>query len=226
MALVFKRLIIALVLAFCAVAVIATRPAPAADVAVILDQAKLIKLPEKAVTVVIGNPLIADASLQAGGLVVITGKSYGMTNFIALDRAGAVLMDKSIEVQGPREHMVVVHRGILRPLIRGHSVRIGRRHRIGHGAHRPQQEDQRRGRLHDVGHGHPVGLVLEHRHARRKTDQSGIDCVPHEALHRGVWARRASGLSSHRQRDRQQKPQASPYQSLLSPVHLTTPLCS
>ena len=114
MALVFKRLIIALVLAFCAVAVIATRPAPAADVAVILDQAKLIKLPEKAVTVVIGNPLIADASLQAGGLVVITGKSYGMTNFIALDRAGAVLMDKSIEVQGPREHMVVVHRGILR----------------------------------------------------------------------------------------------------------------
>jgi Flp pilus assembly secretin CpaC len=114
MALVFKRLILALVLAFCAVAVIAPRPAPAADVLVILDQAKLINLPEKVATIVVGNPLIAEASLQAGGLVVITGKGYGMTNFIVLDRAGAVMMEKSILVQGPSEHVVVVHRGILR----------------------------------------------------------------------------------------------------------------
>jgi len=112
--LVLTSISVAPFLAFSVVADLKRRPTAAADVAVILDQAKLIKLPEKAVTVVIGNPLIADASLQAGGLVVITGKSYGMTNFIALDRAGAVLMDKSIEVQGPREHMVVVHRGILR----------------------------------------------------------------------------------------------------------------
>ena len=74
---------------------------------VILDQAKLIKLPEKVATIVIGNPLIADASLQPGGLMVITGKGYGMTNIIALDRTGAVLMEKTIEVQGPREHVVV-----------------------------------------------------------------------------------------------------------------------
>jgi len=35
--------------------------ASAADVTVILDQAKLVKLPEKVSTIVIGNPLIADA---------------------------------------------------------------------------------------------------------------------------------------------------------------------
>ncbi len=75
---------------------------PAADVTVILDQAKLMKLPEKVATIVIGNPLIADASLQTGGLMVITGKGYGVTNIIALDRTGTVLMDKTIEVQGPR----------------------------------------------------------------------------------------------------------------------------
>src|SRR5262245_18760605 len=63
--------------------------AAAADIEVIIDQAKLIKLPERVATLVIGNPLIADASVQSGGLVVITGKSYGATNFIALDRFGA-----------------------------------------------------------------------------------------------------------------------------------------
>ena len=46
--------------------------------------------------------------------MVITGKGYGTTNFIALDRTGAVLMEKTIEVQGPREHVVVVYRGIER----------------------------------------------------------------------------------------------------------------
>ena len=38
------------------------------------------KLPDKVATIVIGNPLIADAALQAGGLLVITGKGYGTTN--------------------------------------------------------------------------------------------------------------------------------------------------
>jgi hypothetical protein len=114
MALVFKRLVLAFVFAFAALAIIAPRPAPAADVAVILDQAKLIKLPEKVATVVVGNPLIADASLQAGGLMVVTGKGYGTTNVLVLDRSGAVLMEKTIEVQGPREHIVVLYRGVER----------------------------------------------------------------------------------------------------------------
>jgi hypothetical protein len=114
MALVFKRLVLAFVFACAAVAIIAPRPAPAADVAVVLDQAKLIKLPEKVATVVVGNPLIADASLQPGGLMVVTGKGYGTTNFIVLDRSGAVLMEKTIEVQGPREHIVELYRGVER----------------------------------------------------------------------------------------------------------------
>ena len=37
---------------------------------VVLDQARLIKLPDRVSTFVIGNPLIADASMQAGGLMV------------------------------------------------------------------------------------------------------------------------------------------------------------
>ena len=92
---------------------IAPPPASAADIIVILDQAKLVKLPEKVATIVIGNPLIADASVQPGGLMVITGKGYGMTNIIALDRTGTVLMEKSSRCRG-RGNVVVVYRGIER----------------------------------------------------------------------------------------------------------------
>jgi hypothetical protein len=86
----------------------------AQEVVVTLDQAKMIRLPARTSTIVIGNPLIADASLQAGGVVVLTGKSYGSTNFVALDRGGAVLMESNIRVEGPRDHEVVVYRGIER----------------------------------------------------------------------------------------------------------------
>ena len=79
-----------------------------------LDQAKLVKLPERTTTLVIGNPLIADAAVQPGGAVVLTAKSYGMTNMIALDRNGAKLVEYPIQVVGPSDPVVVVFRGIER----------------------------------------------------------------------------------------------------------------
>jgi Flp pilus assembly secretin CpaC len=78
---------------------------------VTLDQAKVMKMPDKVSTVVIGNPLIADVAIQSGGVMVITGKGYGRTNVVALDRAGNVLLDRPVEVSGPREGLVVVYRG-------------------------------------------------------------------------------------------------------------------
>ena len=87
---------------------------PRADVIVPLDQATLLRLPDKTSTIIVGNPLIADASPQAGGQVVITGKGYGMTNIIALDRAGKVLMQKNVVVEGPAGDIVVVYKGVER----------------------------------------------------------------------------------------------------------------
>jgi Flp pilus assembly secretin CpaC len=81
-------------------------------VAVVVDQARVIKLPERVATIVVGNPLIADVTLQPGGMVVVTGKGYGSTNMIALDRTGAVLADRSIQVEGPTDKLVTVFRGI------------------------------------------------------------------------------------------------------------------
>ena len=77
-----------------------------------LDQAKLLKVPEGTSTLVVGNPLIADVTVQPGGTLVVTGKGYGNTNLVALDRNGAVIMDHQVEVQGPLGRTVVVFRGV------------------------------------------------------------------------------------------------------------------
>src|ERR1700754_2933911 len=84
------------------------------SIAVNVDQARLVKLPGKVATIVVGNPLIADVTLQPGGIVVVTGKSYGATNFIAMDRAGDVLVDRLIQVEGPADPIITVYRGIER----------------------------------------------------------------------------------------------------------------
>lgn len=83
-------------------------------VEVIVDQAKVVKLPQKVATIVVGNPLIADVTLQPGGMVVVTGKGYGATNMIAMDSAGGILADRSIQVEGPTDKMVTVFRGLQR----------------------------------------------------------------------------------------------------------------
>ena len=86
-------------------------PLAAETIFVFLDQSRLMQLPDRAANVIVGNPLIADLSIQPGGLTVITGKSYGITNFIVTDRKGVVLMEKAVEVSGLGDRTVVVYRG-------------------------------------------------------------------------------------------------------------------
>jgi hypothetical protein len=87
--------------------------AGAETIVVTMDQAKLARVPPRTATLVVGNPLIADVTVQAGGAMVITGKGYGVTNLIALDLSGRPLFDKLVRVQGPAES-VVVYRGASR----------------------------------------------------------------------------------------------------------------
>jgi Flp pilus assembly secretin CpaC len=83
-------------------------------IAVNVDQAKLVKLPERIATIVVGNPLIADVTMQPGGIVVVTGKGYGATNVIAMDRRGEILVDRIIQVEGPTDQVVTIYRGVER----------------------------------------------------------------------------------------------------------------
>ena len=108
----FKFLCLALGILACPVAALAE---PSADsIAVNVDQAKLVKLPTRVSTIVVGNPLIADVTLQTGGILVVTGKGYGATNFIAMDRSGEILVDRVIQVEGPTDQLVTVYRGVER----------------------------------------------------------------------------------------------------------------
>jgi len=99
-----------------AASLVMTKPAAAADVMTInLDQAEILQLPDRVATIVIGNPLIADASLQSGGMLVVTGKGYGATNLLALDRGGRVLLSKTVQVlSAGSEDIVVVYKGVER----------------------------------------------------------------------------------------------------------------
>jgi Pilus formation protein N terminal region len=113
----YRRLSPMQALARCAVllAAVVTAPARAADtITVALDQATITRMPEQVSTLVIGNPLIADVTIQPGGLLVVTGKGYGMTNLIALDRSGAVLAEHNIQVLGAQDRVVYVYRGVNR----------------------------------------------------------------------------------------------------------------
>jgi Flp pilus assembly secretin CpaC len=84
-------------------------------VAVMIDHAKVVRLPERTQTVIIGNPMIADLTVQKNGVVVVTGKSYGITNVIALDGAGALLAESLVRVQAATESsVVIVQRGLER----------------------------------------------------------------------------------------------------------------
>ena len=87
--------------------VIAPNLALAEVVSVVLDQAKLMRLPERVSTIIIGNPSIADGTLQSGGLLVVTGKGYGTTNMMILDSKGTVIAEHTITVSAPNNGITV-----------------------------------------------------------------------------------------------------------------------
>ena len=70
----------------------------AASVVVMSDQAKLISVPNgQPATVVVGNPNIADVTVQ-GNQLFVHGRNYGTTNLIVLDRQGKQLSSYDITV--------------------------------------------------------------------------------------------------------------------------------
>src|SRR5690348_1253498 len=71
-------------------------PASAADLIVRYDQSQLLRLPRPASEIIVGNPSIADVTLQDGNLLVVTGKTFGITNIIALDTDHNVIQDQRV----------------------------------------------------------------------------------------------------------------------------------
>jgi Flp pilus assembly secretin CpaC len=104
--------------ALTALALLGAAPAFAASdediLRITVDQAQIAKVPANTATLVIGNPAIADVTALKGNVgMIVTGKSFGHTNMIALDAAGKMIDEKQIHVE-PAKGMLVVLRGQVR----------------------------------------------------------------------------------------------------------------
>ncbi|MCO5146233.1 MAG: pilus assembly protein N-terminal domain-containing protein [Aquamicrobium sp.] len=99
----------AAVLAACA-ALYAAAPASAETIRVFVDQARVVKLARPADTIIVGNPQIADAAVQDASTVVLTGKGFGVTNLVILDRDGAAIVDEQVVVSRASANAVNVYR--------------------------------------------------------------------------------------------------------------------
>lgn len=84
------------------------------SVVVLVDHAKVVRLPAKAQTVIVGNPAIADVAVQRNGVMVVTGKSFGVTNLIALDAGGTLLAESLVRVGAASDSVLTVQRGMER----------------------------------------------------------------------------------------------------------------
>jgi hypothetical protein len=85
-----------------------------APVDVIIDQARLIRLEGDAAQVIVGNPAIADVTAQDARLLVVTGKSYGTTNLIALDAKGKEILSARLSVREGNARQITLYRGTVR----------------------------------------------------------------------------------------------------------------
>ena len=82
---------------------------PLIDIAV--DEARVMRLNRAPASVVVGNPLIADAVVEQNGVMFLIGKNYGTTNLIALDVSGKEIANYDVVVRTSGRNAVSVFRG-------------------------------------------------------------------------------------------------------------------
>lgn len=85
--------------------------AESAPVTVKANMARILRISAPAATVIIGNPGVADITIQDPQTLVLTGKSYGQTNLIILDAQGNPIADTMIEVVQEQAGLVTVYMG-------------------------------------------------------------------------------------------------------------------
>ncbi|MCG6114374.1 MAG: pilus assembly protein N-terminal domain-containing protein [Mesorhizobium sp.] len=77
---------------------------------ILMNQAKILRLSRPADTIIIGNPEIADASVQDSSTIVLTGRGFGVTNLVVIDTDGQPLLDEQVIVSRGTANSVRVYR--------------------------------------------------------------------------------------------------------------------
>ncbi|CAG0988693.1 MAG: hypothetical protein F9K19_13105 [Rhizobiaceae bacterium] len=98
------------VLTFAGALFATTTASGGAGIEVLMNQAKIVKIARPADTIVIGNPMIADASVQDATTIVLTGKGFGVTNLVILDADGSPIVDEQVIVSRHDPRSVRVYR--------------------------------------------------------------------------------------------------------------------
>lgn len=92
----------------------ASMPALAQDgapISVNANMARVLRISAPAATVIVGNPGIADVTIQDPQTLILTGKSYGQTNLIVLDSRGEPIADTLVEVVQMTAGIMTVYQG-------------------------------------------------------------------------------------------------------------------
>ena len=88
--------------------------AQAGQVWLTMDYVRPYKLERPAQNVIIGNPAIADVTVQDASNLLLYGKAPGMTNIYVMDSEGEVIENMIIRVRTNATDMLTVHKGSLR----------------------------------------------------------------------------------------------------------------
>jgi Flp pilus assembly secretin CpaC len=75
------------------------------------EQSTVVHLDRPVKTVLVGNPLIADAMLVNEKTVYVLGRMFGNTNVIAIDDKGAEILNTRVTVGAPTMAQVTLYRG-------------------------------------------------------------------------------------------------------------------
>lgn len=87
-----------------------TASAAADPISVVVDRAKVLHISQPADVVIIGNPAIADATIQDSRTLILTGRSYGTTNLIVLDKQGQQIAGDLVTVVPSDDQVVTIYR--------------------------------------------------------------------------------------------------------------------
>lgn len=108
----FRRLVVALALGLAIVTpAVAETNEP---ISVKVNMARILRISAPAATVIIGNPGVADITIQDPQTLVLTGRSFGQTNLIVLDSMGNPVADTIVSVIQGQSDVVTVYMGTAR----------------------------------------------------------------------------------------------------------------
>jgi len=108
---IIKRLAVLPLAAFLALPALPAAAADSVPISVKVNMARILRINAPAATVIVGNPGVADVTIQDPQTLVLTGKSYGQTNLIVLDAMGNPIADTLLEVVQQQADTITVYQG-------------------------------------------------------------------------------------------------------------------